>query len=79
MDVLISGTGSASDPDDFLHEIEEDPTSHAADYHFSEIELRWIKKNFGNTTKYLLSYDLNFYGGEGYRGGKTIVRAITED
>ena len=63
----------------FLRDLEEDPTSHAADYYFSEQELDWIKKHYGHSTNFLLSYGLKFYDDGDCREGKSIVKAMMEE
>ncbi|KAL8662020.1 MAG: hypothetical protein Q9202_005074 [Teloschistes flavicans] len=60
----------------FLRELEADPTSHVADYHFSAEELDWIKANHGHSGNFLLCYGLKFYDDEDCREGKAIVRAF---
>ena len=68
-----------SDPDDFLRELERDPTSHAADYHFSEKELKWMKKHYKNATNFLYSYGLKFYDDDDCREGKAILQGLMAD
>ncbi|KAL8915366.1 MAG: hypothetical protein Q9171_000236 [Xanthocarpia ochracea] len=63
-------------PDSFERELEEDPTSHFADRHFSAQELDWIKKNHGHSANFLLSYGLKFYDDEDCKQGKAIVQAF---
>ncbi|KAL8772386.1 MAG: hypothetical protein Q9194_004613 [Teloschistes cf. exilis] len=63
----------------FLREIEADPTSHAADYHFTEEELDWIKKAYGHSRCFLMSYGLKFYDDEDCREGRRILRALMDD
>lgn len=65
--------------DDFLAEIERDPTSHVADYAFSESELDWIKKHWGHSGNFLLSYGLKPWDDEACQEGKAIVRAMMAD
>ncbi|KAL8860995.1 MAG: hypothetical protein Q9178_002508 [Gyalolechia marmorata] len=63
-------------PGSFERELEEDPTSHFADRHFSAEELDWIKKNHGHSGNFLLSYGLKFYDDEDCEQGKAIVQAF---
>ncbi|KAL8724807.1 MAG: hypothetical protein Q9181_006662 [Wetmoreana brouardii] len=63
----------------FARDLEEDPSSHAADYHFSADELDWIKKNYGHSANFLLSYGLKFYDDEDFEEGKAIIRAFLCD
>ena len=60
----------------FQRELEEDPASHAADYHFSEEELDFIKQGFGHSGNFLRSYGLKFYDDEDCQEGKAIIRAM---
>ena len=62
----------------FLREIEEDPSSHVADYHFSSIELDWIKAHYGYSSRFLQCYGLKFYDDDDCREGKAIVQARME-
>lgn len=73
-----SVTDSGSDPEDFRRELEEDPTSHVADYHFSAEELKWVKKHYDNATNFLLSYGLKFYDEDDCQEGKSILKALME-
>lgn len=75
-DETDGGTDSDSDPDDFLRELELDPTSHAADYHFSEQELKWIKMHYQNATNFLYSYGLKFYDDDDCQEGKVILKEL---
>ena len=80
---FIRGNDEEEEEDDgsensFLRELEEDPTSHAADYHFSSQELDWIKKGFGHSGNFLRCYALKFYDDEDCREGQSIVRAFME-
>lgn len=73
---------SGSDEDSlnsFERDLVEDPSSHAADYHFSPAELDWIKANYGHSANFLLSYGLKFYNDEDCQEGKQIVRALIGD
>ena len=67
------------DGDSFERELEQDPTSHLADYHFSAKELEWIKKNYGHSGNFLLSYGLKPFDDEDCREGKSIVQSLMED
>ena len=63
----------------FLRELEEDPTSHLADYHFSEKELDWIKKHYKHSGNFLLSFGLKPFEDEDCREGKSIVKSLMEE
>jgi len=77
--VAIESDDLESDPEDFLRELEEDPTSHAADYHFSPKELKWVEKRYGNARNFLVSYGLKFYDDEDCQEGKTILKALMKN
>ena len=49
---------------------------HMADDHFSEKELIWIEKNYGNSASFLMSHGLKFYDGDDCEEGKHIVKAM---
>ncbi|KAL8741426.1 MAG: hypothetical protein Q9184_008387, partial [Pyrenodesmia sp. 2 TL-2023] len=65
--------------DSFQRDLANDPTSHAADYHFSESELDWIKAGYGHSGHFLRCYGLKFYDDEDCKEGKAIVQAILSD
>ena len=67
------------DTDTFLAELEDDPTSHVADYHFSEKQLIWIKKYYKHSGNFLLSHGLKPFDDEDCREGRTIVEAMMSD
>jgi hypothetical protein len=67
------------DTDTFLAELEADPTSHVADYHFSEKQLIWIKKYYKHSGNFLLSHGLKPFDDEDCREGRTIVEAMMQD
>lgn len=60
----------------FERELEQDPSSHVADYYFSEEELDFIKKSFGHSGNFLRSYCLKFYDDEDCQEGRAIVQAL---
>ena len=64
---------------DFLRDLEQDPTSHFADHHFSETELEWIEKHYNHSSNFLRSYGLKFYEDEDCQEGKAILKALMED
>ena len=59
----------------FLRELEEDPMSHVADYHFSEDELDWIKKHYRHSGNFLLCHGLKPFEDGDCQEGKAFVRA----
>lgn len=52
---------------------------HMADYHFSENELIWIEKNFGNSASFLITYGLKFYDDDDCQQGKRMVRGMMRE
>ncbi|KAL8957924.1 MAG: hypothetical protein Q9193_004918 [Seirophora villosa] len=60
----------------FQRELEQDPSSHVADYHFSKEQLDVIKRCFGHSGNFLRSYCLKPYDDEDCLEGKTIVEAL---
>ena len=63
----------------FLRELEQDPTSHLADYQFSAKELEWIENNYGHSGNFLLSYGLKPFEDEDCREGKSIVQSLMKE
>ena len=63
---------------DFMRDLEQDPTSHFADHHFSEKELGWIEKHYNYSSNFLRSYGLKFHEDEDCQEGKAILRALME-
>ena len=70
---------NGSEANSLLDEIENDPTSHMADYAFSSEELAWIKKNFQHSGNFLICYGLKPYKDGDCEEGKMIVKALMED
>lgn len=68
--------GDTDSLDSFQRDLEEDPSSHFPDYHFSEEELDWIKANFGHPCNFLRSYGLKFYDDDDCREGKAIFQIM---
>ncbi|KAL8706519.1 MAG: hypothetical protein Q9201_000451 [Fulgogasparrea decipioides] len=63
----------------FQRDLEEDPSSHAADYHFTANELDWISKSYGHSANFLRSYGLQFSDEEDCQESKAIIRALLEE
>lgn len=70
------GNGSENS---FLAELEADPMSHLADYNFSDDELDWIKKHYGYSSKFMLSYGLKPYEQEDCDEAKSMIKAFMRD
>ena len=60
----------------FERDLEKNPASHAADHHFSEEQLEWIKRGYGHSANFLMSYGLKFYDDEDCKEGVSIVEAL---
>lgn len=54
----------------------DDGDGHMADYHFTERQLSFIKKQYGNTMNFMLSYGLKFYDDDDCQEAKAIIRGI---
>lgn len=68
-----------NDGESFLDEIETDPTSHIADYQFSEKQLDWIKSHFRHSGNFLRCYGLKPWDDDDCEEGKLILEAIMEE
>ena len=73
------GDDDDNDASSFTRELEHNPESHVADYHFSHAQLDWIKKNFTNSFNFLLSYGLKFYDDQDCKEGVMIASQLMED
>ena len=67
---LMANDDSAEDPD---------PEIHMADYHFTERQLDFIRKGYGNTMLFMASYGLKFYNDEDIEEAKAIVDALMDE
>lgn len=63
----------------FLADLEADPASHLADYHFSDAELDWIEKHHRHSAKFLRVYGLKPWDDEDCEEGKAIIQAFLEN
>ncbi len=68
-----------NDVSSFTRELEHNPESHVADYHFSHTQLDWIKKNFTHSLNFLLAYGLKFYDDQDCKAGVRIASQLMED
>ncbi|TFA97824.1 hypothetical protein CCMA1212_010432 [Trichoderma ghanense] len=64
------------DDEEEAGEDENDFERHLADYHFSDQELRWIKKYYRDSATFMYSFGLKFYDDEDCEDAKAIVRAF---
>ncbi|KIW05389.1 uncharacterized protein PV09_03904 [Verruconis gallopava] len=67
---------SSIDPEQFLADLEENPMSHLADYHFTSAELKWIAKHYGYSSNFMLCFGLKPFDDEDCAEAKTIIRAL---
>ncbi|KAL8873258.1 MAG: hypothetical protein Q9174_001248 [Haloplaca sp. 1 TL-2023] len=80
-----SGSDNSDDSEEegsqtsFERDLEENPASHFADRHFSEEQLDWIKREYGHSGNFLMSYGLKFYDDEDCKEGVSIIQAEMED
>jgi len=49
---------------------------HMADYHFTEAELEYIEKEYGNSMNFLYSYGLKFYDDNDCEEGRSILKGL---
>jgi len=49
---------------------------HMADYHFTDAELEYIKKEYGNSMNFLYSYGLKFYDNDDCEEGRLILKGL---
>ncbi|KAL8963887.1 MAG: hypothetical protein Q9183_004874, partial [Haloplaca sp. 2 TL-2023] len=75
----LSDSEEESSQNSFERDLEENPASHFADYHFSEEQLDWIKRSYGHSANFLMSYGLKFYDDEDCKEGVSIVEAMMSD
>ncbi|KAF2667468.1 hypothetical protein BT63DRAFT_426337 [Microthyrium microscopicum] len=77
---MIDPNDETSDDDDdgdtFLQELEDDPMSHLADYNFSAKELKWIKKNYKYSSRFMLSYRLKPFEQEDCNTAKELIKSL---
>ena len=63
----------------FLQDLENDPSSHMADYHFNEEQLAFIKKHYQHSGNFMLSHGLKPWYDQDCREGVAIARAFMTD
>ena len=78
-DTVLNEDEDEDDTSSFIRELEEHPESHAADYHFSEEQLKWIKKHYSYSSNFLLTYGLKFYDDDDCKEGVSIVSQLMKD
>ncbi|KAL2030954.1 hypothetical protein VTO58DRAFT_108309 [Aureobasidium pullulans] len=81
-DEPMADSDDAEDSDesnDFLAELEEDPTSHLADYKFSPDQLDFIKKNYRHSGNFMLCHGLKPFDNDDCDEAVSTVRALMED
>lgn len=66
------------DANSILAELEADPLSHVADYHFSEQQLGWIKTHYQHSGSFLITHGLKPFDDEDCRMGKSIVEQMMD-
>lgn len=72
----VSITDMSDESNDFLADLEADPTSHLADRFFSEAELDWIQKHYRHSGNFLLTHGLKPFDDEDCEEGVAIARAF---
>ncbi|CAN9293372.1 unnamed protein product [Alternaria alternata] len=64
------------DPDNEDDFDESEFEGHQADYNFTERQLDWIEKSFGNSEQFMISHGLKFYDDEDLEEAKAIAEAM---
>jgi len=57
-------------------DIESSLEGHMADYHFTDAELEYIEKGYGNSMNFLYSYGLKFYNDDDCEEGRSILKVL---
>jgi hypothetical protein len=65
--------------DEFLAEMEEDPTSHVADYKFDSHQLDFLKTHYGHSGNFMRCYGLKPWDDDDCDEALSIVKAFMED
>lgn len=68
--------GEGEEENSFLADLEADPASHVADYHFNEAELEWIEKHHRHSGNFMRAYGLKPWDVEDCKEGKAIVQGF---
>jgi hypothetical protein len=69
----------SDDDDSFSGDDEDDEfdyEGHQADYNFSDGQLDWIEKYYGNSETFMVSYGLKFYDNDDVEEAKAIISAM---
>ncbi|KAI4727387.1 hypothetical protein E4T49_04881 [Aureobasidium sp. EXF-10728] len=69
----------SDESNDFLAEMEEDPTSHVADYKFSPDQLDLLKKHYGHSGNFMRCCGLKPWDDDDCDEAVSIVKAFMED
>jgi hypothetical protein len=65
--------------DQFLEDIEADPSSHFADHYFSKEQLDWIQKHYRHSGNFLIIHGLKFYNDDDCKEGVAIAEPFMSD
>jgi hypothetical protein len=65
--------------DQFLADLEADPSSPFAHHYFSAEQLDWIQKHYRHSGNFLIIHGLKFYDDEDCKEGVAIAKAFMED
>ncbi|EHK42130.1 uncharacterized protein TrAtP1_011804 [Trichoderma atroviride] len=65
---------AADEEEDEEDEEDSDLEGHLADYHFNEEELDWIKKHYGNSANFMISYGFKFYDDQDCAAARGLVK-----
>ena len=63
----------------FEQDLDDDPTSHVADYHFNEEQLAFLKKHYRHSGNFMLMHGLKPWEAEDGQEAVAVVRAFMAD
>jgi hypothetical protein len=72
-------TEDSDESNDFLAELEQDPTSHVADYKFTSDQLDFLKKHHGHSGNFMRCYGLKPWDDNDCDEAVSIVKAFMKD
>jgi hypothetical protein len=69
----------ADESNDFLTDLERDPSSHVAEYKFTSDQLDFLKKQYGHSGSFMLSYGLKPWDDGDCGEAVSIVKALMDN
>jgi hypothetical protein len=76
---LMSDDEQSIESDDFEAELERDPTSHVADYKFSDPQLDYVELHHGNSGNFMRYHGLKFWDEDDCNAAISIVQTLMDD